>query len=75
MRAAFRLIFAGSLAIWGIGQDPGVAIPRFQDFAVTESFARAFTQPILTSPDELRYRTVIRLGATKGQGVEDGATG
>jgi hypothetical protein len=63
----------GSLAVWLFAQDGRV--PRLEDFAVAEAFAGAYAQPVLSSPEERRYRTVIRNGFCKGRGVVDGATG
>jgi hypothetical protein len=49
-------------------QQPGT--PRFEDYPVTESFKGAPADPILTTTEERRYRTVIRQGISKGYGVE-----
>jgi hypothetical protein len=73
VRGAFRLILIGSLAMWGFAQDGRV--PSFEDFAVAERFAGPYTQPLLSSSEELRFRTVIRNGVNKGLSVYDGATG
>jgi hypothetical protein len=49
--------------------------PRFEDYPVTEMFTDTPAAPVLSAPEELRYRTVIRQGVSKGWGVEDGITG
>lgn len=51
------------------------AVPRFEDYTVKNIFTGTAAQPILNTPEERRFRTVIREGVAKGWGVEDGATG
>ena len=49
--------------------------PRFEDYSVTEGLKGTPVTPVLTTSEELRYRTVIRRGVAKGWGAIDGATG
>jgi hypothetical protein len=48
---------------------------RFEDYPVTEIFESTPAMPQLVTPEERRFRTVIRQGVSKGWGVEDGITG
>jgi hypothetical protein len=43
--------------------------PRFEDFPVTEIFRGAPAAPLLITPGERLYRTRIRNGVSKGEGV------
>jgi hypothetical protein len=49
--------------------------PRFEDYPVTKTFKGTPALPQIFTPEERRYRTVIRQGVTKGWGVKDGITG
>jgi hypothetical protein len=49
--------------------------PRFEDYPVTEVFKGNPVAPILTSPDEKKFETVINQGVNKGWGVFDGESG
>jgi hypothetical protein len=82
MRAILKVAVAallGALPAWS--QDSGVAQPqlknppRFEDFPVTSIFNQTPVAPILTTPDEKKFETVIGDGVSKGWGVFDGATG
>ena len=68
------LLLACALSISTWAQGPGT-VPRFEDFLVTETVRGTPAQPVLTTLEERRFRTVIRQGVTKGWGVEDGTTG
>jgi hypothetical protein len=49
--------------------------PTFEQYRVDKIFTGVPAQPLLLTPEERRFRTVIRQGVTKGWGVEDGVTG
>ena len=66
--------FIGVAEIPAQAQTSGV-LPRFEDFPVSGIFKGTPAQPVLTTTDERRFRTVIRNGVSKGWGVEDGTTG
>lgn len=68
------LLLACGLATHTWAQVPG-SVPRFGDFPAREAFRREPAQPVLTTPEERLYRTVIRRGVSRGWGVEDGTTG
>jgi len=55
------LLLTCALSISTSAQVPG-AVPRFEDVPVTEVFRTEPAQPILTTPEELLFRTVIRRG-------------
>ena len=48
---------------------------QFEDYPLSEVFHEKLAEPILTSPEERTFRTVIRQGVSKGWGVEDGVSG
>lgn len=50
-------------------------VPRFEDFPAAGVFRGEPTQPVLTTAEEQRYRTVIRRGVSMGWGAKDGTTG
>jgi hypothetical protein len=50
-------------------------VPRFEDFPAAEVFRGEPAQPVLTTVEEQRYRTVIRRGVSMGWGAKDGTTG
>lgn len=50
-------------------------VPRFEDFPVSQTSIGKLVEPILSTREERRYKTVITRGVTKGWGVEDGVTG
>lgn len=43
--------------------------PRFEDYPVFDVFSGTPAAPILSTPEEKRYRTMIREGVSKGWGV------
>ena len=43
--------------------------PRFEDYPVTEMFTGMPAAPILATPEQRMYRTRIRNGVLKGEGV------
>jgi len=43
--------------------------PRFEDYAVTQVFTGTPAAPVLVTADERMFRTRIREGVTKGEGV------
>ena len=49
-------------------------VPRFEDYPIDSVYSGKPAEPILVTPEERRFRTVIRRGVTKGWGVEDGVT-
>jgi hypothetical protein len=49
--------------------------PRFEDYPVTIVFKGTPAAPILKTPEERLYRTVIRQGVSKGYGVFAGSDG
>jgi hypothetical protein len=55
--------------VWAIAQAPGQVgskdspLPKFEDFKVTEVFKGVPAVPILTTPRQRQYRTMIRIGA------------
>ena len=59
--------------IWG-QQASTQNAPRFEDYPVTETFMGTPAAPILASPEQRMFRTRIRNGALKGEGVVDGIT-
>jgi hypothetical protein len=48
----------------GIGQEPD--LPKFEDFRVNEAFKGPPARPILNTPHQRAYRTVIREAAKNG---------
>lgn len=64
-----------ALAISAWAQTQNSNPPRFEDYPVQKLFDGIPAQPILTTPEERRFRTVIRNGVSKGWGVVDGITG
>jgi hypothetical protein len=57
-------------------QTHSTRLPTFQDYPVKEIFHGAPHPPILVTPEQRRYRTLIREGVEKGWGVlTDGAWG
>jgi hypothetical protein len=60
---AFFLLFAAAWSTWA------QAIPRFEDYPVTEVFKGSPAVPILATPEDRMYRTRIREGVSKGWGV------
>lgn len=68
------LALASTLVFSAFAQKPSAPIPRFEDYRVQEILQGTPAQPILTTPEERRVRTVIRNGVSKGWGAED-ATG
>ncbi|MGD1095259.1 MAG: hypothetical protein ABSB35_25115 [Bryobacteraceae bacterium] len=59
----------GLKLVYRVSND-GRTAPRFEDYPVNEIFNGAPAAPVVLSPEERRYRTVIRQGVTKGWGVE-----
>lgn len=68
-------LIACVLAVSAWAQTEGSRLPRFEDYPVTEVFSGKPAKPILQSPDELKFQTVIRDGVNKGWGVYDGISG
>ena len=66
------MLLAWALVLALSAQTP-VAIPRFEDYPVTEIFKGTLTAPILATPEERQYRSRIREGVSKGQGVWNGS--
>jgi hypothetical protein len=52
-------------------QAPDDPLPRFEDYLVVRIFTGTPVAPVLTKPEERRYRTVIRNGVSKGWGVAE----
>jgi hypothetical protein len=50
-------------------------VPRFEDYPVEAVYTGKPAEPVLVTPEEQRFRTVIRRGVAQGWGVEDGVTG
>jgi len=48
--------------------------PRFEDYPVTETFTGTPAAPILDTSEQRMFRTRIRNGALKGEGVVDSIT-
>jgi hypothetical protein len=69
------LSLACAIVISASAQESSGPIPRFEDYPVPEVFKGTPAQPVLTTPEERRFRTVIRNGVSKGWGSEDGVTG
>ena len=69
------VLLLGALAMSAWAQSPSVPPPRFEDYPVKEIFKGTPARPVLATTEELRFRTVIRQGVTKGWGVVDAATG
>ena len=45
-------------------------VPRFEDYPADSVYTGKPAEPILVTPEERRFRTVIWRGVTKGWGVE-----
>ena len=58
-----------------LAQAPSTTPPRFEDYPVKEIFKGTPTRPVLTTPQELQFETVIVEGISKGWGVFDSMTG
>ncbi len=65
MHRVILLTFALSLAAF--------PQPRFADYPATESFQGTPAPPILATPEQRNYRTRIRNGVAKGEGVWTGS--
>jgi len=59
----------------GWAQTMSSKLPKFEDYPVTKTFKGAPVPPHIVTPEERRYRTVIRQGVSKGWGVDDELTG
>lgn len=68
------LLWSCALAVSTWAQVAG-GVPRFEDFLAAEVFSGEPAQPVLTTSEERRYRTVIRLGVSRGWSAEDGTSG
>lgn len=75
MKILLAAVLACLLAIPACAQAPGSRLPQFEDYPVNEVLRGAPSEPVLESPEERRFRTVIRQGVSKGWGVHDGTTG
>ena len=73
IRSVRMLLVLWCLVVSALAQRIGT--PRFEDYPVTGTFKGTPATPQIVTPEERRYRTVIRQGVTKGWGVEDGITG
>jgi len=51
--------------VFGLGH-----VHRFEDYPADSVCAGKPAEPVLVTPDERRFRTVVRRGVTKGWGVE-----
>jgi hypothetical protein len=67
-------VFISTILGTALLQAQQAGTPRFEDYPVAEVFKGAPANPILTTTEERRYRTVIRQGVSKGWGVLDGNT-
>jgi hypothetical protein len=63
------------LALPLLAQSRSSRPPRFEDYPASGIFKGSPSEPVLKSPDERLFRTVIRQGVRKGWGVADGLTG
>jgi hypothetical protein len=71
MRAGLGLVFLCALTAPAWARH----VPRFEDYPAIEKFKGTPKVPSLTTPEERRFRTVIRQGVAKGYGVTDGPSG
>lgn len=69
-----RLLSLTCLAVITILAQSDSAIPRFEGYSVNESYTGTPAAPVLTMPEERRFRTVINNGIKKGWGAYDGIT-
>ena len=53
------------------GRNPATKPPRFEDYPIREAFKGTPSAPSLVTPEERRYRTVIRRGVEMGYGVAE----
>lgn len=72
---ALAILVSALLLGPGKGQASRNTPHRFVDYPVQEIIQGNPAQPVLTTPEERRFRTVIRNGVNKGWGAEDGVTG
>jgi len=66
--AAEVLVCVVSVAVWA---QPATKPPRFEDYPIREAFKGTPSAPSLVTPEERRYRTVIRRGVEMGYGVAE----
>jgi hypothetical protein len=52
-----------------LAQSTTTPLPKFEDYSVNEIFDHTPHPPILTTPQQRRFRTRIREGVEKGRGV------
>lgn len=67
------LLCALAMSAWA--QTPSSPFPKFEDYPVKEIFKGIPAEPVLTTPEELKFQAVIVEGVSKGWGVFDGTTG
>jgi hypothetical protein len=72
LRTATRIATVVMLALSAIAQTQSAAeppIPRFEDYPVAEIFSGTPVAPVLATPQQRLFRTMIRTGVTAGRGV------
>src|SRR5689334_15405383 len=74
MKARVRVMFSYILPVLAWAQAP-TRVPQFEDYPVREFSRVAPAAPNLVTPEERRFRTVIRQGVEGGYGVSEGPTG
>lgn len=73
-RALRLMLVCGVAALPALAQDASRP-PRFENFPANSVFKGKPADPVLVTPEERRYGTVIQRGLRKGLGVEDGESG
>jgi hypothetical protein len=64
------LILARLIVAQSVGAQPhSTPLPRFENYPVKEVFNESPHPPIIATPEQRRYRTMIRQGVEKGWGV------
>jgi hypothetical protein len=71
-RSLIALAFVAVIRVLAQSQAPAPQTPRFEDHRVAQIFKGSSAQPILSTPEQLRYRTRILDGVSKGDGVWNG---
>ena len=69
------LSLISAVVIAALAQERSGPTPRFEDYPVEHVYRRKPVLPVLSKPEERRFRTVIGQGVTKGWGAADGVTG
>jgi len=75
VKFAFRLTVTCFVAVLCAWAQEISHTPRFEDFPVAGAYNGKPADPVLVTPEERRFRTVVRRGVIQGFGVEDGETG